>query len=103
MNARQQITAVIFDKRGRVLSIGQNSYVKTHPLQAHYASKVGLDPKIYLHAEVAALVKLRKGKPHKILIERFGKKGQPLTAKPCPICEQAIRQAGIKRIEYTVG
>jgi hypothetical protein len=33
MTKRQAITAIITDKKGRVLSIGQNSYSKTHPLQ----------------------------------------------------------------------
>lgn len=51
MKNRQQVTAFIYDKRGRVLSIGKNSYVKTHPLQAHHANKVGLGDKLYLHMQ----------------------------------------------------
>ena len=39
--SRQNITAVIYDKRGRVLSIGKNQYLKTHPLQAKHAHAVG--------------------------------------------------------------
>lgn len=77
--AKQNLTAVIYDRKGRVLSIGQNSYIKTHPLQAKHANKVGLPDKHYLHAEVHAIVKCKDlSKAHKIFISRFGKEGQPL-------------------------
>jgi deoxycytidylate deaminase len=58
--------------------------------------------KHYLHAEVHAIVKCRDlSKAHKIFISRFGKEGQPLLAKPCPVCQSAIQAAGIKVVEYT--
>lgn len=100
--AKQNLTAVIYDRKGRVLSIGQNSYIKTHPLQAKHANKVGLPDKHYLHAEVHAIVKCKDlSKAHKIFISRFGKEGQPLLAKPCPVCQSAIKAAGIEHVEYT--
>lgn len=100
--AKQSLTAIIYDKRGRVLSIGQNSYIKTHPLQAKHANKVGLPDKHYLHAEVHAIVKCKDlSKAHRIFISRFSKDGQPLIAKPCPVCQSAIRAAGINYIEHT--
>lgn len=99
---RQSITATITDKRGRVLSIGHNSYEKSHPKQAHYAARMGEPYKFFLHAEIAALVKCR-GKPYKIMIERKDKAGNNRLAKPCGICELAIKEAGIKFVEYTVG
>jgi len=96
------ITAIIYDKRGMVLSVGKNSYVKTHPLQKKYAEQVGLKEKEFLHAEVAAIIKCVKlEKAHKIKIFRFGAKNQPMMAKPCPICETAIRAAGIEIVEHT--
>ena len=101
--SRHAITATIFDRKGRVLSIGQNNYLKTHPLQAEHAAKVGEPYKIFLHAEISALVRIRGGKPYKIAIERYGRDGQPRMARPCAICELAIREAGITRVEYTVG
>lgn len=82
--------------------MGQNSYEKTHPTQARYASLAGEPYKTYLHAEIAALIKCRK-EPFKIKIERKDKNGKDMMAKPCPICELAIRKAGIKFVEYTVG
>ena len=99
---RQNITALIYDKKGRLLTMGKNSYVKTHPLQAKFANQVGLEHKIYLHAEIDALVKLKDwSKAHKIVITRLGKTGEPLLAKPCPVCERALKMAGITEIEHT--
>ena len=101
-SARQDITALIYDKRGRLISVGRNSYTKTHPLQARCAAHVGLEHKIYLHAEVDALVKFKDwSKAHKIVITRYDKAGNPVNAKPCPVCQRAIAQAGIKEVEHT--
>lgn len=99
---KQEITATIYDKRGRVIAVGKNSYDQSHPRQAYYAQRAGDPKKIYLHAEIAALVKC-KGTPYKIKIERYNKQGEPRLAKPCPICELAIKESGIKFVEYTVG
>ena len=101
-HTKHELTAIIYDKRGRVLSIGKNSYIKTHPLQAKHADKVGLPEKQYLHAEIHAITRCRDlSKAHKILITRFGTKGQPLLAKPCLVCQSAIRAAGIEIVEHT--
>lgn len=99
---RFDITAIIYDKRGKVLSIGKNSYVKTHPLQNHHACKVGLPDKQFLHAEIHAIVKCKQlQKAHKIVVMRYDSKGAPRTAKPCPVCQSAIEAAGIKFVEHT--
>jgi tRNA(Arg) A34 adenosine deaminase TadA len=98
----QDITAIIYDKRGRVLSIGKNSYVKTHPLQARHAHRAGLADKLFIHAEVSAIVRCRDlSKAYKILVTRIGRNGDLLLAKPCPICQSAINEAGIKIIEHS--
>lgn len=100
--SKHHVTAIIYDRKGRVLSIGQNSYVKTHPLQAAHAKKVGLPEKQFLHAEVAAIIKCKDlKKAHKIFVSRCGAKGEYMLAKPCPVCESAIRATGIKIIEHT--
>ena len=99
---RQNITAIIYDKKGRVISMGKNSYIKTHPLQAKLANEVGLSDKIYLHAEIDALVRLKNwDKAYKMVVTRTGKNGDLLLAKPCPVCERAINLAGIKEIQHT--
>lgn len=100
--ARQNITAIIYDKKGRILSIGKNSYVKTHPLQAKLAAKAG-DPKaVYLHAEIDAIVRCKDlQKAHTIEVLRIGKDGTLLPAKPCKICAPGIVAAGIKRVKHS--
>ena len=100
---KHNITAIITDKKGRVLSIGKNSYVKTHTMQARHANKVGLPEKTFLHAEVAAIVKCKDlTKAHKIAVMRYTKDGKPANAKPCKICQSAIEASGIKFIEWTM-
>jgi tRNA(Arg) A34 adenosine deaminase TadA len=103
MRNRVSISATIYNKRGKVIARGENSYVKTHPRQAQNAKEVGDPHKIYLHAEIDALIACRSGIPYKIKIERYDSVGNPKNAKPCPICELAIKKAGIRFVEYTVG
>ena len=94
--------ATIYDKRGNILSIGYNSYTKSHPYQAKLAALVDEPYKIYLHAEIQAIVNLRGGKPYHLHVERFNKRGLPMNSKPCKICQQAIKLAGIKEVTYSV-
>lgn len=97
-----QITAIIYDRKGRVLSVGQNSFVKTHPMQAKYAAAVGEPHKVFLHAEVAAIVKCRDlSRAHRIFVARYNRNGEPRLAKPCKLCAGAIGAAGIQLIEHT--
>ena len=95
----QKVGCVITDKRGNVLSEGMNSN-KSHPIQARFAKLVGKEEKIFLHAEISALVKCR-GEPHTIYIARVTQAGHMGRAKPCTICEEAIRQSGIEFVVYT--
>ena len=98
-----KIKATCYDKKGMVISVGYNNYLKTHPKMAELAERVDLIDKRFLHAEVAAIIKA-KGKPiHKISVERYDAAGNPKLAKPCPVCELAIKLAGIQFVEYTVG
>lgn len=99
---RFDLTAIIYDKRGKVLSIGKNSYVKTHPLQYKHACEVGLPDKQFLHAEIHAIARCRRlERAHRIVVMRFDKQGNPCNAEPCVICRSAIRAAGIKVVEHT--
>jgi tRNA(Arg) A34 adenosine deaminase TadA len=99
---KHTVTAIIYNKKGRVISIGQNSYIKTHPLQAIHANKVGESNKIYLHAEVSAIAKCKDiQKAYKIVVMRYNKQGEPVIAKPCNICLSAIHSTPIKIIEHT--
>lgn len=99
-NGRFRMAAAVLDKSGNVLSVATNSYRKTHPKQAYYANKFGEKDKHFLHAEISALVKA-KGDPYKIVVARIGKGGALRCAMPCPICMMAIKDSGIKLIEFT--
>lgn len=99
---RQTLTAIIYDKRGRVLSVGQNSYCKTHPMQAEHAKKLGQPERQYLHAEIHAIVRCKDlSKAHRLFVSRWNRQGEPVLAKPCPVCMSAIRAAGIEIVEHT--
>lgn len=99
---RPTLTARVYDKRGTLIAEAQNSYTKTHPLMLHFGRKVGMENRPFLHAEVAALLKCGTKIPYAISIERRMRDGREALAKPCAICEQAIKAWGIKRVSYTV-
>ena len=102
MSSQQTLTAIIYDRKGRVLSIGQNSYIKTHPLQALHARKVGLEHRIYLHAEIAAIVRCADiTRAWRMQIIRFGRNGQPANAAPCAVCMSALAATPIREIDHT--
>ena len=97
---RYAITALAYAKDGRLLSVGKNSYTKTHPLQAKLAARVGKPEAIYLHAEMAALVKAREP-VHRLVVLRYDSRGKPKNAAPCCICREAIRMFDVKHVEHT--
>ncbi len=98
------IGAVILDRKGNVVSVGNNSYTKTHPYQKKLSQKIRVKDKehqIYLHAEISALVKCNI-KPHTMIIARIGVDNEVFRmAKPCPLCQEALKQSGIKNVFYT--
>ena len=96
------LKATLYDKRGRILSVGTNSYSKSHPLQGKFAVEAGKPDAIFLHAEIDALRKCKDWSTiRKIKIERYDTKGHPRLAKPCKVCEHAIKSIGIPEVEYT--
>jgi tRNA(Arg) A34 adenosine deaminase TadA len=101
--SKQKIVARVYDKKGRLLATGHNSYTKTHPRQAHFARLAGTERKTYLHAEIAAIVRCRYGIPYSIRVERRKANQSLALAKPCSVCMLAIKEAGIKEISYTIG
>lgn len=96
---QHRCAAAVYDKRGRLLATGVNQPHKSHTLQAKYAKKAGQERKIFLHAEVAALVKTRKD-PHTMQVVRIGPKEFAKPSRPCPVCRMAAEEAGIREIVY---
>lgn len=100
MRRKHVVLAKTYSKRGRLLARATNSYTQTHPLQAHFARLAGRPGAQFLHAEIAALIK-SEGVVHKITVERYNAAGNPVLAKPCPICMLAIAAWGVKIVEHT--
>lgn len=95
------VGALALDASGRVLSTGFNSYSRSHPLMFKYAKKTGVSPcKIYLHAELSAIIRSRK-QIDTLIIARLLHTGSFGLAKPCIICKAAIEEAQIKYVYYT--
>lgn len=99
---KKYVTAFIYDKRGRLLSFGKNSFVKTHPLMAKLALAQDEPHKIFLHAEVDAFIKCKEIKrAYKIRVIATDINGHVRSGKPCKICLELIKQSSIKEIEHS--
>ena len=96
MKTRYHFKAILTDKKGNVLSIGENNYKKSHPYMAKMAIACGEKEKIFLHAEIAAIVKCKElKKAVNIFIYRIRNNGDIELANPCKICGKAIRLLGL--------
>lgn len=102
MANKHRITAIVRNKRGRILGVGQNSYTVTHPLMAKASKAVQSPHRIYLHAEVAALLKVKDwSQAFSMEVFRYTKDNQPALSKPCACCQWILAQTGIKKIYHT--
>jgi len=97
--SRVKVGALLLNKN-KVVASATNLERKSHPIQARFAERVGLHQKIYLHAEIAALVKCKE-EYDTIVVARVNNQGKIRLAKPCPCCSLAIEESNIKRIYYT--
>lgn len=103
MSKRQELICLAYDKRGRLLSVGRNSYQRTHRVQWKYAVKEGKPAAVFLHAEIDALIRARGKKVHRVFVSRSDAHGKLAMAKPCPICQRALDDFGVKIVEWTTG
>lgn len=104
MKTRYVICATVFNKQGKITGWATNDYTKSHPIQKHFAQLAGQPHKIYLHAEILALLRASKfpNDINSIEVYRY----HPLTglmqlAKPCKVCLTAMIAFGIKKVNYT--
>lgn len=94
--------ACIVDKKGRIIAESANSYDCSHTTQYRYAKKAGRPEAVYLHAEMACLLKDRYRRGVKMFVARVNKAGKPAYSAPCEICSLAIKDfSNIKSVEYT--
>ncbi len=86
----------VLAKGGSVLAVGW-SKLRNQPINVPNGENCSE------HAEVAVLRKARRCnlKGSVIYVARIGADGNPRLAKPCPSCEENLREAGIKKIVYT--
>ncbi len=95
---QHKLGCVIFDKRGKVISVGHNLLNKTHPLLRRY------DAFKTLHAEASALLFYKHPEHFKgasLLVYRETKNGKLANARPCHMCTKLIKLYGLKRVYYT--
>jgi deoxycytidylate deaminase len=89
--------------KGKVLSIGK-CQMKTHPIMLDYQSD---EHKIYLHAEIDAIVKTINNHGSDILkhcdiyVMRLTRGGNIGNSKPCKGCQKAIDAFGFKNVFWT--
>ena len=99
--SKKRVGAVLLNKN-KPITQGVNQDTKSHPLQARLAEMVGLREKIYLHAEISALIKCKSDVDTIVVARLGGHSGNELrNARPCPICSLALKEAGIQHIYYT--
>lgn len=99
---RYKVFATAFDKKNNVIGQGVNEYKRSHPLMKKFAMEAG-EPceKIYIHAELAAVLSAGKKNIHKVLVQRFDSNGNPALAKPCKTCQCMLKTFGVKIVQYT--
>jgi len=97
--SKKRVGAVLLN-RGKVILTATNLENKSHPIQAKFANRVGLGEKIFLHAEISALIKCRE-ECDTIVVARVNPQEKLRMAKPCPICSLALEESGIKKIYYS--
>lgn len=99
---RYDISSTCYDKKGNILAVGRNSYSKSSPWQKELSVKAGLsEHRIVLHSEVSALLKCKDKKVYSMQIERYNKDGTMGLAFPCPSCQIALKQRGVKIVRFT--
>lgn len=96
-NGRTYHVAAILKRKGRVVRVGENTD-KTHPkFKRQYKDGTWGS---HMHAEMNVLRFAQPG--DEIEVMRFTKCGHHMTmAKPCPLCEEQMRLAGIRKVKYT--
>lgn len=92
--------------KGQLIALGWNTR-KTHPAQARYNSRErGFDGYRFnstIHAEMMLINKIKYLDINFSKLKVFVWRGKqsPRISKPCPACERALRDLGIKHVFYT--
>lgn len=93
-NARNFKMGAVIARGRKIIGLGANDVVKTHPKSN--------SPHGHIHAELSAMLNSRVDITGSTLyIFRAGNKEAPLLAKPCKHCQVLIRQSGLKFVVYS--
>lgn len=98
---RPSIISYALDKKKRIVSIGMNSYIKTHPTQFKYGKMSGNENKTYIHAELDSLIKAKGKKIHTVIVCRHDRNKVLAIAKPCESCMLALKDYGVEEVYYS--
>lgn len=92
-----KVGAVIANKKP--ISASFNTF-KTHPKYSNpYETNVGS-----IHAEIRAVILSGQDlKGGSIYVYREYKTGKPAMSRPCRLCMEVLKEAGIKKVYYTIG
>lgn len=94
---------MLVNKKGQIIAESANSYTCSHTQQYHYAKKVGRPEAVYLHAEMACLLKDKARKGVKLFVARVDSKGASVYSAPCEICSLALKDySNVKSVEFSV-
>ena len=102
VKSSRHAAAVVYKKR--ILSIGHNSRIKTHPIEMKFQTRPGA---IYLHAEKDAIIRAMNRFGDEILKEcslyvlRVFKNGEIGNSRPCESCQDFIKAVKIKHVYWT--
>lgn len=89
--------------KGQIISIGNNKR-KSHPIMCKFNKS---SPKIFLHAEVDAIVKCINAHGLDIFpdttlyVLRMTKSGYVGSSEPCQICKEIIKSVGISTVFWS--
>jgi tRNA(Arg) A34 adenosine deaminase TadA len=100
-NRMKSNLAAILVKAGAIISIARNrlntnAYTRLHAYRDEHAS---------VHAEVHAILQIRRKIDLRgcvMYVARRMFNGSTAMARPCPMCQKALQDHGIKRVFYTI-
>lgn len=98
----QHRLGAILLKGGAVISIGINHTGSSKILRKYQH----LRPQtLGIHAEVSAILGITKAEASKcvLIVGRVNSKGIFGLAKPCPMCQEILREMGVRKVYYTTG
>lgn len=97
---------VIFDKN-KIISIGTNSYCKTHPKALKFQKDEIIDKKKYIpsiHSELSAVLKLGVEDCSKLTFFniRIDNNNELNNSCPCSGCTKLLRQVGFRKFYFSL-